>query len=216
MDKRRYPRAWSLALLLIASGGALPAQATAQEPQVPAAVAETPESIVRLLAGRNAFTGLPPKGKVKHDIKMADQTFAMTDGPSRVALFKLPEFHDVYVLTLKSYIFKRAFSQTQKIFVPTTVVLDADFVVTRTVQENEFQWKSETMMKGPRLEARLPFTDGQKGDRFVLVYTRASQVGRLVGFSGGGGPFDTTAVSMPQEKSADGNLEVETGPAKKP
>ena len=87
MDTRRYRRApaWSVALMLIASGGAVSAQAKAQEPQVLVAVKETPESIARLLAGRNAFTELPPKGKVKHDIKMADQTFAMTDGPSRVA-----------------------------------------------------------------------------------------------------------------------------------
>ena len=218
MDTRRYRHSpvWSLALLLIASDGAVPAQAMAQEPPVPAAVEESPESIARLLAGRKAFTELPPKGKVKHDIKMADQTFAMTDGPSRVALFKLPEFGETYVVTLKSYVYKRAFSQTQKIFVPTMVVLDADFVVTRTVLENQLQWKSETMTKGPRLQAMLPFTDVQKGDRFVLVYTRASQVGHLVGFSGGGGPFEPTGVSFPQEMSADGNLEVETGPAKKP
>jgi hypothetical protein len=218
MDARRYRSApaWSVALLLIASGGAVSAQAKAREPQMPAAVEETPESIARLLAGRHAFTELPTKGKVKHDIKMADQTFAMTDGPSRVALFKLPEFREAYVVTLKSYIYKRAFSQTQMIFVPITVVLDADFVVTRTVLENEFHWKSQTMMKSPRLEAVLPFADGQKGDRFVLVYTRASQVGHLVGFSGGGGPLESTNVSLAQKKSADGNLEVETGPAKKP
>jgi hypothetical protein len=213
MDTRRYRRApaWSLALLLIASGGAVLAQATAQEPQVAAAVQETPESIARLLAGRNAFTEVPPKGKVKRDIKMADQTFAMADGPSRVVLFKLPELREAYVVTLKSFIYKRAFSQTQKIFVPTMAVLDADFVVTRTVLANEFQWKSETMMKGPRLQAVL--TDMQKGDRFVLVYTRASQVGVALSFAGGG-PFERPSFHL--ETSADGNFEVQTGPAKKP
>jgi hypothetical protein len=214
MDTRRYRRApaWSLALLLIASGGAVLAQAMAQEPQVPAAVEETPESIVRLLAGRNAFTELPPKGKVKHAIKMADHPFAMADGLSRVVLFKLPELREAYALTLKSYIYQRRFSP-QKIFVPTMAVLDADFVVTRTVLANEFQWKSETMMKGPRLQAVLPFTDVQKGDRFVLVYTRASQVGATLSFAGGG-PFERPSFHL--ETSADGNLEVQTGPTKKP
>jgi hypothetical protein len=92
---------------------------------------ETPTSIARLLAGRQAFAKLTVKSKVKRDIKMDDQTYPMADGPSRVVLLKLPDYQEPYDLTIKSYQYKHAFSTKFGIFVPTIVVLDGDFAVTR-------------------------------------------------------------------------------------
>ncbi len=169
---------WRGVRLLMIFTAALPAMAIAQEAPGAAPGQETPTSIARLLAGRKAFAELTVKGKVKRDIKMDDQTYPMADGPSRVVLLKLPDYQAPYTLTIKSYQFKHAFSTTFGIFVPTTVVLDGDFAVTRTVPETALQWKSASMMKGARLQARLPFTESQKGERFVLLYTRGRFVGQ--------------------------------------
>ena len=100
---------------------------------------------------------------MKRDIKMDDQTYAMADGPSRVVFLKLPNSPEPYALTIKSYQFKHTFSTTCGIFVPTTVVLDGDFAMTRTVADTALQWASESMMKGARVQATLPFTESQTG-----------------------------------------------------
>ena len=170
---------WRGAPLLVILTAVLPVMTIAQDAPGAGPGQETPTSIARLLAGRKAFAVLTAKGKVKRDIKMDDLTYPMADGRSRVVLLKLPIPREVYALTIKSYQFKHAFSTTFGIFVPTTVVLDDDFAVTRTVPETALQWKSENMMKGARGEGHLPFTESQKGERFVLLYTRGRLVGRL-------------------------------------
>jgi Maltose operon periplasmic protein precursor (MalM) len=201
---------WRGVPLLVILTAALPAMALAQDAPGAAPGQETPASIARLLAGRKAFAELTVKGKVKRDIKMDDQTYPMADGPSRVVLLKLPDYQEPYALTIKSYQFKHWFSTTFGIFVPTTVVLDGDFAVTRTVPETALQWKSASMMKGARLQARLPFTESQKGERFVLLYTRGRFVGRPT-------PKADLGPNVPQdffsaETTAEGNIEAETGP----
>jgi hypothetical protein len=147
---------------------------------------------------------------VKRDIKMDDQTYAMADGPSRVVFLKLPNSPEPYALTIKSYQFKHTFSTTCGIFVPTTVVLDGDFAMTRTVADTALQWASESMMKGARVQATLPFTESQTGERFVLLYTRGRFVGRLT-------PMANLGPNVPQgffnaKTTAEGQIEVETGP----
>ena len=201
---------WRGVPLLVILTAALPAMAIAQDAPGAAPGQETPTSIARLLAGRKAFAELTVKGKVKRDIKMEDQAYAMADGPSRVVLLKLPDYQEPYTLTIKSYQSKHAFSLTFGIFVPTIVVLDGDFAVTRTVPETELQWKGASMMKGARLVAKLPFTESQKGERFVLLYTRGRLVGRPT-------PKAELAPNVPQdffsaETTAEGDIEAETGP----
>jgi len=201
---------WRGALLLVILTAVLPAMTIAQDAPGAGTGQETPTSIARLLAGRKAFAVLTVKGKVKLDIKMDDQTYPMADGPSRVVLLKLPDSPEPYALTIKSYQVKHGFSTTSGIFVPTTVVLDGDFAVTRTVPETALQWKSESMTKGARMQVMLPFTESQKGERFVLLYTRGRLVGRLP-------PTANLGPNVPQsflraKTTADGQIEAETGP----
>src|SRR5262245_6917945 len=111
----------AVAVLVAALGIGLGAHRGVEYQDAPGAAPsqETPTSIARLLAGQKAFAELTMKGKVKRDIKMADQTYAMADGPSRAVLLKLPDFQKPYALTIKSYQFKHAFSFTYGVFVPT-------------------------------------------------------------------------------------------------
>jgi hypothetical protein len=201
---------WRGVVLLVILTAALPAMVLAQDAAGAAPGQETPTSIARLLAGRKAFAELTVKGKVKRAIKMNDQAYPMADGPSRVVLFKLPDYQKPYALTIKSYQFKHSFSTTFGIFVPTIVVLDGEFAVTRTVPDAALQWKAASMMKGARLQANVPFTESQEGERFVLLYTRGRFVGRPT-------PKADLGPNVPEnffsaETTAEGNIEAETGP----
>ena len=91
---------WRGVPLLVILTAALPAMAIAQDAPGAAPANETPTSIARLLAGRKAFAELTAKGKVKRDIKVDDQPYLMADGPSRVVLLKLPDYHEPYTLTI--------------------------------------------------------------------------------------------------------------------
>jgi hypothetical protein len=205
----QLPRWRSLALLVIWTA-AIPAIARAQDALDAAPGQETPTSVARLLAGRKAFAALRVKGKVKRDIKMDDEAYPMVDGSSRVVLLKLPDYQEPYALTIKSYQFKHWLSTTFGILVPSIVVLDGDFAVTRTVPETALQWKSASMMKGARLQATLPFTESEKSERFVLLYTKARFVGQPT-------PMADLGPNVPEnffsaEASAEGNIEAETRP----
>jgi len=207
ITRHQWRPGWRGALLLVLS--TLPAMSIAQDTPGAATPQETPTSIARLLAGRQAFAKLTVKGKVKRDIKMDDQTYPMVDGPSRVVLLKLPDYQGPYALTVKSYQYKHAFSVKFGIFVPTTVVLDGDFAVTRTVPETELQWKSASMMKGARLEVMLPFAESQKAERFVLLYTKGRLVGRATRMAD---MLNVPPNTFIAETTADGSIEAETGP----
>jgi hypothetical protein len=185
-------------------------------------VEQTPASIVRLLVQRHAFVEIPLKGKVMRGLKMSDQTYAMPGGPSRVVLLKLPEYRGPYELTLSSNIIKH-WGLKEGVFVPTTMILDADYVVTRTVPESELKSMPERWTKSRRLEATVPFTDLQKTERFLLVYTQATAVGQRIDRERRYGAIlsssDASAavgdMLVHAERSADGTIEVETKPTKK-
>lgn len=144
----------------------------ARDAQAEVVAGQFASPVARLLAERHAFIEIPRKGKVTRKIALKDETYAMPDGPSRVVLLKLPEYRQPYALTLKSFVVRRVISLTETIFVPTTVLMDADFVVTRTVSETEL------LPKGLSVEATIPFTAPHTGERFVLVYTQARAVGQ--------------------------------------
>lgn len=204
--RQQWLPSWRGALLLVIS--TLPAMSIAQDAPGAATPQETPTSIARLLAGRQAFAKLTVKSKVKRDIKMDDQTYPMADGPSRVVLLNLPDYQEPYDLTIKSYQYKHAFSTKFGIFVPTIVVLDGDFAVTRTVPETGLRWKSQSMMKGARLEVRLPFAESEKAERFVLLYTKGRAVGKPTPMP----DYVSRPIAFVAETTADGSIEAETGP----
>jgi hypothetical protein len=197
-------------LLLAILAAASPAMPKAHDAPGATLGPETAASIARLLTGQKAFAELAVKGKVKRKIKLDDQTYPMADGPSRVVLLKLPDYREPYALTIKSYQFKHAFSTTFGIFVPTIVVLDGDFAVTRTVPETALQWKSASMMKGARLQTTLSFTESQKSERFVLLHTSGHRVGQPTPRADLGPNVPENAFSA--ETTAEGNIEAETGP----
>ena len=95
----RHPE-WRGLLLLVTCVVAVPLVVNAQGAPGVAPAHETPTSIARLLAGRKAFAELTVKGKVRRDIKMDDEVYPIAEGPSRVLLLKLPDYHEPYALTI--------------------------------------------------------------------------------------------------------------------
>jgi len=168
-------------------------------------VGQTPAMVVQLLAERHAVVELPVKGKVSRKIELEDDTFAMPGGPSRVVLLSLPEYRAPYVLTVKSFLYKRAMSRTEKIFVPTTILLDGNYRVTRTVSEAELESNGARMVKGPSYQATIPITEAQSDERFVLIYTDGAAVGHPV-------RVVNQRLGLRAERSPDGDIEAETKP----
>jgi maltose operon substrate-binding protein precursor MalM len=168
---------------------------------------QTPEAVARLLAERPTAVALPISGKVSHKITLDDEAFAMPDGQSRAVLFSLPEYRAPYVLTVKSFLYKRAMSRTEKIFVPLAVVLDAHYHITRAVSESALEATRPGMMKGPAYQVRLPIGDSQNEERFVLVFTRGTAVGDPLRVL-------NQRIGLRAQRSADGDIEAETKPSK--
>lgn len=197
---------WWLALVLSmlpigTSVGAVGPQASAS------AVEQSPAMVAQRLTESHAVVELPVKGKVSRKIELKNDTFAMPGGPSRVVLLSLPEYRAPYVLTVKSFLYKRAMSRTEKIFVPTTILLDGNYRVTRTVSEAELEANRAGMAKGPSYQATIPITEAQSDERFVLIYTDGAAVG---------GPIRVVnqMLFFRAERSADGDIEAETKPNK--
>lgn len=190
----------------------------ARDAQADVAVEHAASPVARLLAERDAVVEIPRKGKVTRKIQLTDETYAMPGGPSRVVLLKLPEYQQSYALTLRSFVVRRAISLKEDIFVPTTVLMDADFVVTRTVSETELR------PKGPSVEATIPFTLAHSGERFVLVYTQARAVGQRLTREPSepnlGLPLATNIgsaigdVLTRRQRSGHGTIQVQTKPGK--
>lgn len=192
--------------------------------QTDIAVEHPAARVARLLADRHAFVEIPRKGKVTRKIELKDETYAMPGGPSRVVLLRLPHYQEPYALTVRSFLVKRAMSRTENIFVPSAIMLDADFVVTRTVPETELRSKSAGMIKGPAVEVTIPFIASQAGERFALVYTQASAVGQSLirepWQPNGGLPLATNVGSaigdafIRRQRSGHGMIQIQTKPTK--
>ena len=168
---------------------------------------QTPAMVAQLLVERHAVVELPVKGKVSHKIELEDDTFAMPSGPSRVVLLSLPAYRAPYVLTVKSFLYKRAMSFTEKIFMPTTILLDGNYRITRTVTEAELEPNRAGMVKGPSYQATISITEAQSDERFVLIYTNGAAVGNTV-------PVMNQRPGLRAARSPDGDIEAETKPNK--
>jgi hypothetical protein len=199
------PKWWLTLVLSTLSVGTL---AGSMAPQASRSdVEQTPAMVAQLLVERGAVVELPVRGKVSRKIEMEDDTFAMHDGPSRVVLLRLPEYQAPYVLTVKSFLYKRAMSRTEKIFVPTTILLDGSYKITRTVSEAELESNRAGMVKGPSYQATIPITEAQRDERFVLIHTNGGAIG---------GPIRVVnqRLFFRAQRSADGDIEAETKPTK--
>jgi len=168
---------------------------------------QTPAMVAKLLAERHAVVQLPVKGKVSRKIALEDDTFAMPGGPSRAVLLSLPEYRAPYVLIVKSFLYKRAMSRTEKVFVPTTILLDSNYRITRTVSEAQLEANEAGMIKGPSYQATIQITETQSDERFVLIYTDGAAVGDPI-------PVVNQRWGFRAQRSPDGDIEAETKPNK--
>jgi len=87
--------------------------------------------------------------------------------------------------------------------VPTVVVLDGDYRITRTVSEPDLEAKSDGFLSGPSYQATIPIAESQSDERFVLIYTNGAAVGDPV-------PVRNQMLGFRAQRSADGKIEAET------
>jgi hypothetical protein len=210
----------AMVLLMAASSRPM----AAHEPPTPT----YPVQIVRALIDRGDVVRLPVKGHARRSIKKDAEVFAMSFGPSRVVLVRLPDTPKPYELVVRSWL--TGLGLTKHVFVPSAIVFSEDLERTWTVPETAFVVKAKTFSKPPRLEGTIAVAP-ERGARFVLVYTNYAPGERLdrlkdeavrasadaalgSGAIAGGvtGMFGT--LFMHVERGDTGSIEIETVPSK--
>lgn len=173
----------------------------------------TPQEIAQHLNHNGTVVQVPASGKAKQSIQKESPTFPFPDGESRVALFRLPEYSVPYTLTVASGI--GGFGFGKDVFVPTGLLFDGDFQRTRDLPESDFAQKSNTLV------ATISFDDQQKGDRYLLLFTRGALVGERMDKVH---PQTNTAGAVPAlisfklvkaQRAANGSIQVEAKPTKR-
>jgi hypothetical protein len=144
----------------------------------------------------------------------------MAEGVSPVLLVRLPDYQAPYTLTL--YSAPGGWGRTKDIFVPSGLLFDEAFTLTRVLPENAFAVR-ESLMRGSHLQAVVPFDESHQGDRYLLVYTRADALGQRervnvtsVGATTASGAVTGLAASvlasllMRVERKPEGSVDLET------
>lgn len=166
---------------------------------------QTPSEIARFLVDHGTVVQVPAKGKAKHVIEKGAPTFPMLGGPSRVVLFKLPEYRTPYVITMTSFVYGFSLKGLKYgMFIPNAIMFDGDFQQTREWAASEFVGVQMA------LQVRIAVREEQKAYRFLLVYTRAGAVGEPIGVHGEGAGGAISAALTRVRGSETGRIDVET------
>jgi maltose operon substrate-binding protein precursor MalM len=180
----------------------------------PSASGESPEQIVRLLAEDGKLIALPTgKGTIKHRINKDTPSFVFPTGPSRVIVFKMPEYRAPYTLIIRSNL---GFGFSKSVFVPSGFFFDAEFRQSRVLLETQFTTRERGMTKGYHLEANIQVNDHNKEDRFLLLYTNDEAVGERQGTATATSASATfvAMIDLPVRRASEGIVEFETKPNK--
>ena len=114
-----------------------------------------------------------------YTIDKKTRTFHFATGDSPTVAVQMPEFTAPYVLRLSSDCKCAAFKK--QVFIPIAVFLDKDYNPTRTIGEEKLSAKDPAWKLPLRVEADIPLSEANRADRFILIYTDGSMVGKQAG-----------------------------------
>jgi hypothetical protein len=174
------------------------------------AALKAPADIARMLADQKKVVIVPGLNKkVSGQIEKEDPQYGFAQGQSPAVLFKLPESTVPYTLKVSSVC--NCFGFKKSIFVPSGVFLNADFIETSKLEEDDLK------SKGSGIEALLLMEGQRLSDRYLLVYSRGDLLGQTAGTIavGGGGVAGALLFgAMKQSRAAHGKVELEAVPPK--
>ena len=138
-----------------------------------------PEEVARTLAANGQAFALPrANGKVKYNVAKDAKRFSLVSGETPVALFKLSDYRAPYELAIRSLC--KCLGVAKEFFVPTVLLLDGDFRVTRTLHETDFVAKQASWSRPMNLETIVVIDDAGASERYLLVFTDPRWVGSNV------------------------------------
>lgn len=174
------------------------------------AALKAPADIARMLADQKKIVIIPGLNKkVSGKIEKEDPQYGFAQGQSPAVLFKLPESTLPYTLKVSSVCNCLGFSKS--IFVPSGVFLNADFIETTKLEEDDLK------SKGSGIEALLLIEGQRLSDRYLLVYSRGDLLGQTAGkidVVGNGVAGALLFGAMKQSRAAHGKVELEAAPPK--
>jgi hypothetical protein len=175
------------------------------------ATSKAPADIARMLADQKKIVIVPGLNKkVSAKIEKEDPQYGFAQGQSPAVLFNLPESKFPYTLKVSSVCNCLGFSKS--IFVPSGVFLNADFIETAKLEEDDLK------SKGSGVEALLLIEGQRLSDRYLLVYSRGDLLGQTAGKIDLGGANGLAAAllvgAMKQSRAAHGKVELEAAPPK--
>lgn len=168
-----------------------------------------PSEIARSLAEQGAIVDVPEQGQVRREIEKDAPTFQTPNGPTTALLLRLPKYQAPYLMTISS--FKRGFGPATKVFVPMGISFDADFRPLSRFAEEQLR------IVGDRLIVDVMIGDKLAGARYMLLFTRASQVQQRLETPGGpkGNPIEKKLAALlgvgAVERSLEATIYVATG-----
>lgn len=166
---------------------------------------------------------LAARGETRVNVAKDAPRLEFDTGASAFALLRLPDYEGPYTIAVQSFCQCMGFGK--RIFIPLAAVLDEGFRVTRRLGEQDVGRRYPRLSFGdayPRLEARLAVGDGDRVDRYLLIYTDGDRVGETFEVAAGpeaGGRADRVgmraSVDLKLKRSADGVLKVSVSPARR-
>jgi hypothetical protein len=165
---------------------------------------QSPSEVARLLVDHGTAVQVSAKGKVKHTIENEAPTFVLPSGPTRVVLFKLPEYRTPYVIAVKSVVYGFSLKGLKYgLFVPNAIMFDDGFQQTREWAASEFVGVQMA------LQVRIAVGEEQKASRYLLLYTSADAVGEPIRVRGTAGA-ELQEMLTRVRGSETGRIDVET------
>jgi hypothetical protein len=177
--------------------------------QAPVNAVQPPSEIARLLAQHEAPVDVPERGQIRREIEKDAPRFQTLNGETTAMLLRLPKYQAPYLMTVSS--FKRGIGPATKVFVPMGISFDSQFRPLSRFGDDELR------SVGDRLIVDLMIGDKLADARYMLVFTRASQVQQRIQTDGGkkGNPVESRIEALlgigAAQRSLEATLYVATG-----
>lgn len=138
-----------------------------------------PKGELAAFISRGMSASLSPRGSLSYDITKKTASMQFNTGVSPVVLVKLPEVTEPYTIRITC----RATGMFKlNVVVPIVMFFDPEYNNTRTVGESAFSLKYPTNTKRLRVEGEIVVSQENRHDRFLLVYTDSSKIGKTFGY----------------------------------
>jgi hypothetical protein len=157
-----------------------------------------------LIAKGPLLTFAPPVPLVA-PIDKKTTTFNFPTGSSPFLVIQLPDFTAPYAFRVSSDC--KCFGFKKQIFAPAVAIFDKDYNLTRSVPEDAFVVEEPSMSRPMRAEANIEVGEGNRGEKYLIVYTDGTKAGSTAGVIRGS--MNGSLIKYPFYRGLEGKVRLE-------